>query len=204
MSVLRVMALGLMCVQLVACGGASEDAVTEEAATVPPGDGWTMLLDGSSLDGWDVIGDASWTVGDGFVEATSGTGFLVTPENYSDFELRVEFWVNDIANSGVFIRCDDPAEINAENAYEVNIYDTRPDQTYRTGSIVDVAPPSEVIDTGGRWNQFEIRADGPNLVVVLNGIETVNVQDEMRVNGPIGLQYGGGIVRFRNVQIRLL
>jgi hypothetical protein len=198
-----------MCSQLVACAGdMTEDGAVEEVATdalAAAADGWTMLLDGSTLDGWDVVGDSNWTVGDGFVEATSGgIGYLVTPVSYGDFELRVEFWVNNIANSGVFIRCADPAEIGDTSAYEVNIYDTRPDQTGRTGSIVNFAPPSEVIDAGGQWNTFEIRAEGEQLVVVMNGTETVNFEDSTYAEGPIALQYGAGIVRFRNVQIREL
>ena len=181
---------------LAACGNGDLAPETEP--------GWITLFDGSTLDGWDVIGDANWTLREGAAEATSGNGFLVTPDSYDDFELRVEFWVNNIANSGVFIRCSDPAEINAENAYEVNIYDTRPDQTYRTGSIVDVAPPSAVIDTGGQWNTFEIRAEGTRLSVTLNGVPMVGVEHEGYTDGPIALQYGGGIVRFRSVQIRQL
>jgi hypothetical protein len=189
----------VICAALFACGG----AVTDEAGVERP-EGFEILLDGTSVDGWNAIGDANWSVGEGYVEATSGAGFLVTPASYANFELHAEFWVNDIANSGIFIRCSDPAAINAENSYEVNIYDTRPDQTYRTGSIVDISPPASVILTGGQWNTFEITADGPRLRVTLNGIETVDVEDDLYANGPIGLQYGGGIVRFRNVRIRVL
>ena len=43
----------------------------------------------------------------------------------------------------MFIRCEDPKTINAMNAYEVNIFDKRPDQAYRTGAIVDVAKPEQ-------------------------------------------------------------
>ena len=69
---------------------------------------------------------------------------------------------------------------------------------------MNFAPPSESIDAGGQWNTFEIRADGTNLVVTYNGVETVNIEDETYQDGPIGLQYGSGIVKFRNVQIRPL
>src|SRR5688572_33129454 len=80
-------------------------------------DGWTTLFDGSSLKGWNVVGDANWEVVDKALQATKGTGFLVTPMAYGDFQFTVEFWVTDDANSGVFIRCDDPKTINAMNAY---------------------------------------------------------------------------------------
>jgi hypothetical protein len=117
----------------------------------------------------------------------------------------VEFWVDDDANSGVFIRCQNPGEIGANNAYEVNIYDKRPDQAYRTGAIVDVAKPASVINTGGAWNTFLITARGTQLTVVLNNIRTVDVASSLYPRGPIALQYGGsGTVRFRKVEIRRL
>ena len=121
-----------------------------------------MLFDGT-IDAWNPIGNANWKLGDGVVEATSGNGFLVSKESYTDFEIKVEFWVDEAANSGVFIRCENPMQIDATNAYEVNIYDKRPDQAYGTGAIVDVAKPSSVINTGGAWNTFQITARGGHL-----------------------------------------
>lgn len=50
----------------------------------------------------------------------------------------------------------------------------------------------------------DITAKGSQLSVVLNGIETVNIRDTKHAKGPITLQYGGGVVKFRKVQIKLL
>ena len=165
---------------------------------------WTTLLDGSSLNGWNAIGNANWKAGGGVVEATTGTGFLVSNSSYKDFELKVEFWVDEPANSGVFIRCTNSKEVSATNAYEVNIYDTRPDQKYATGAIVDVAGPPTPIKAAGRWNTFEITARGSRLIVTLNGTKTVDAENSKFAQGNIALQHGAGIVRFRNVQIRPL
>src|SRR5215510_15895689 len=163
---------------------------------------WTTLLDGKSLKGWDVVGNANWSVAEGAVQASMGNGFLVSPMSYGDFEVTAEFWVTDDANSGVFIRCSDPKMITAMNAYEVNIYDKRPDQSYRTGAIVDVAKPSAQIDTGGKWNT--ITAKGPRMTVTLNGTKTVDVQNNLHQKGPFALQYGAGTVKWRSVKIRTL
>jgi len=168
------------------------------------GGGWTTLLDGSSLKGWNAVGDANWSAADGAVQATRGTGFLVTPSSYGDFQITLDFWVTDDANSGVFLRCQDPKTINAMNSYEVNIFDKRPDQAYRTGSIVDVAKPATVINTGGKWNTFDITARGGRLVVILNGTKTVDVEHTGHTRGPIALQYSAGTVKFKNVRIRSL
>jgi hypothetical protein len=166
--------------------------------------GWTTLLEGTSMKGWDVVGNANWSVVDGAVQATTGSGFLVTPMSYTDFQITADFWVTDDANSGIFIRCDDPKTINAMNAYEVNIFDRRPDQTYRTGGIVDVAKPLTIVNTGGKWNTIDITASGPRMTVLINGQKMVDVQDTKHARGPIALQYGAGTVKFKNVKLRTL
>ena len=162
------------------------------------------LFDGSSLDGWTTSGDANWSLVDGAVEATNGNGHLISENSYSDFVLTLEFWVDDPANSGVFIRCSDRNAIGATSCYEVNIYDQREDQTYRTGGIVNFAAPAAQIDAGGQWNNYEIRAEGTRLLVTLNGTVTVDIEDSTYSEGPFTLQYGSGVVKFRNVQIRRL
>jgi len=162
------------------------------------------ILDGTSLKGWDVVGNANWSVADGAVQASMGTGFLVTPQSYTDFQITADFWVTDDANSGVFIRCSDPKTINAMNAYEVNIFDKRPDQAYRTGAIVDVAKPLTMVNTGGKWNTIDITARGPRMTVLINGQKMVDVQDNKHGRGPIALQYGAGTVKFKNVRLKTL
>ena len=163
---------------------------------------WTTLFDGTSLDGWRVLGTANWQLGDGAVTGTSGSGFLVSEESYDDFELSLEFWTDEPANSGVFMRCANPQVIADRNCYEVNIYDTRPDQAYRTGGIVWVASPSAQINAAGRWNTYLIRAEGTRLVVTLNGTQVVDTTNNLFAGGPFALQYAAGTVRFRNVRIR--
>jgi hypothetical protein len=167
----------------------------------------TPLFDGTTLNGWNAVGDANWEVVDGAIQATRGAGgFLVSAASYGDFQFTAEIWVSDDANSGVFVRCEDPKTITAMNAYEVNVYDTRPDQTYRTGSIVDVATPMAQVDAGGRWTTLDITARGTRIQVAMNGTRTVDVEDRSHARGAIALQYGNGssMVRFRNIRIRSL
>jgi hypothetical protein len=165
---------------------------------------WTTIFDGKSLDGWNMIGDANWRLENGIAVADKGTGFLVSKDSYGDFEVRAEFWVDAKANSGVFLRCSDPKKVTAVNAYEVNIFDERPDPTYATGAIVDVSKPSTVIKAADRWNTYEITAQGDHFTVTLNGIRTVDVHDAKHDRGPIALQYAAGVVKFRKVEIKPL
>ena len=162
------------------------------------------LFDGSNLDSFDQLGGTNWTISGNVVEGTGDSGHLVTKNSYADFVLTAEFWVDDPANSGVFIRCQDPEMISPSTCYEVNIFDQREDQTYRTGGIVNFAAPTAQIDAGGQWNSYEIRAEGNRILVTLNGTVTVDMEDDTYSDGPITLQYGNGVVRFRNVQIQQL
>jgi hypothetical protein len=168
-------------------------------------DGWVTLFDGQHLDHWNAIGDANWMLIDGEVHAFRGNGFLVSKETYGDFEIKAEFWVDTKANSGIFIRCADPAKVTAETCYEVNIFDERPDPSYGTGAIVNVAKVSPMPKAADKWNTYDITAKGGEFTVILNGIKTVDgAKDSKLAKGRIALQYGGGIVRFRKVEIRPL
>jgi hypothetical protein len=170
--------------------------------------GWTTLIDGANgLDNWNRVGTANWTAAEGVVQADKSekdSGFLVSKNSYADFLIRVEFWVSDDANSGIFMRCADPKNITDKSCYEANIFDQRPDPSFGTGAIVHIATVSPMPKAGGKWNTYEITAKGPRLSVMLNGIQTVDVQDNKFASGPIALQWGRGVVKFRKVQIKPL
>jgi hypothetical protein len=174
------------------------------AAPAQEGSGWTTLFDGSNLNHWTMTGNANWRLADGIVEADTGRGYLVSKESYGDFDLRVEVWTTPEGNAGVMLRITDPRDPGIQNAYELNINDTRKDQTGRTGSIVNVAKPLVKFDAGNRWTSVEIAARGPKMTARLNGTLTAEAEDGKYTRGPIALQAAGGLVRYRNVQIREL
>jgi hypothetical protein len=145
--------------------------------------GWITLLDSTKMGDWNEVGKANWAMKDGALTVDK---------------------LDEEANSGVFIRCDQSQKIDAKICYEVNIYDKRPDPSYGTGAIVDVAKVDPMPKAAGKWNTYEITAQGPHLVIVLNGQKTADVQDSKHTSGPIALQYGSGVVKFRKVQIKEL
>lgn len=175
--------------------------VTTVAAQPKPA-GWVTLFDGTHLNNFTQVGKANWALANGIVEATSGPGFLVTKETYDNFEIRVEFWVDDNGNSGVYMRCQDAAKIADTTCYEANVFDKRPDQSGRTGAIVHIAKPLAIVDAANKWNTYEIVAKGAQLTVRLNGTLTAQAEDSKFAKGPIALQYAAGTVRFRRVEIR--
>ena len=94
-------------------------------ASVQSGDGWTTLFDGKNLDQWEAAAtpDESFAIGDGAVVAhkkdEKKTVYLVSKQKYKDFQLQAEFWVSDDANSGIFIRCEDPKKARCQDLLRV-------------------------------------------------------------------------------------
>ena len=129
----------------------------------------------------------------------------MTKDSYSDFVIRVEFWASDDSNSGIYMRCQNPEVITDRDCYEANIYDQRPDPSYGTGGIVHRAAVSEPAPTvGGKWNVYRITAYGDRLIAELNNEITADVSDSELSEGPIGLQWAAGELRFRIVEIARL
>ena len=150
----RFSALPAALLALVCCAGHFISASAQGAPS------WITLFDGKNLNAFHPVGTANWKIVDGVLQADSGTGFLVTTQPYGDFEIKAEFWVDEPANSGIFLRCDNSEMITADTCYEVNVFDTRPDPAYGTGAIVNVAKPTTILKAGGKWNTYRSRRRG--------------------------------------------
>jgi hypothetical protein len=198
---LTIRSLALVAAVAALAGCASQNAAAPTA-------GWESLVDGTKgLDNFNRVGMANWSATEGVIQASAGgkdPAYLVSRGSYRDFMIKAEFWASDDANSGIFIRCADPNKIGSDNCYEVNIYDQRPDPTYGTAAIVGVAKVVPMPKAGGRWNTFEITAKGSRLTVVFNGQKTVDAEDSKLASGPIALQWGSGVIKFKSVQIKPL
>jgi hypothetical protein len=187
---------------------------------------FVSLFDGQDLIGWKAFGGEpdTWKVEDGLlVGSGKGGGWLGTRRDYTDFVLRLQFKLSSESNSGVYLRA--PAdeshisrtglEIQLLDEYHARYKDIQPWQ--RTGSIYHVAAAAPGhLKAAGQWNTMEIRAEGPHVVITLNG--TMIVDDQLdkhpelekehpglkRASGRIGLQTHNGRVEFRNVQLKEL
>lgn len=82
-------------------------------------EGWNLLWDGSTANGWRSAHDASfpatgWEMKDGVLSVQKtkavepGGGDIITTKRYADFELKLDFMLTAGANSGVkiFVRSD--------------------------------------------------------------------------------------------------
>ena len=191
--------------------------------------GWILLFDGKSLNGWDSAGTpgaakqgtapavgsnpracstllpvpsgaSHWEVVDGLlVPCGDPAGYLTSKKDFKDFILDVDFRTADDTNSGVFIRSP-----NGTGGYEVQIWKAQP-QGYNTGSIVGAAKTDgEYKFIPDQWNHYEITADGDHLVVVLNGTKTLDIHDSKFSDGRIRLQYQKFPIEFKNIKLKLV
>ncbi len=190
--------------------------------------GFTPLFDGKTLTGWHLEGakGRGYVVEqDRIVCPADGGGNLFTEREYANFVLRFEFLLTEGANNGIGIR----APYEGDAAYqgmEIQILDhdapvyqgkLRPAQYH--GSIYDVvAAKTGALKPTGKWNEEEIRAEGRQVVVTLNGKQIVNASlDEVkdpavlakhpglaRTAGHIGFLGHGTRVEFRNIRVKEL
>jgi hypothetical protein len=205
--------VGAAVVGLAACAGqsgggmrgATAESATTNHASLRGEPRWAVLFGGQDLSSFDRLGHAQWNIRDGYAEADNQLeSWLVTRGQYRDFELHVEFWPSSDANSGIFLRCQDPGAVAATSCYEINVFDQNENPNNRTGAIINHAAPLTAIQAGGQWNTFDIRAQGTHIVVHLNGQLVADLEDDSYAQGPIGFQSNGGVIRFRNVSIRPL
>lgn len=194
-------AIGLLLVTLITAG----------CSHYLPQQGWVALIDGNAgMENWDSTGsNANWRAADGAIQADKSTGkgssVLVSKKSYKDFELYVEFWADHDTNSGVYLRVMNPTNVSTSTgAYEVQIWDKNPNPAYSSGSLVNVAAVQPVHKVGGRWNVFEIYANGPEITVRLNGVVTTSARDGRFPEGRLGIQYNGGPIKVRKLLVKEL
>jgi hypothetical protein len=198
--------------------------------------GWTDLLaDGTAAwrdyglqtlsPGWTY--DATTRILTRSAGGGSGGG-IITKEQYTDFELELEWKVGPRGNSGVFYRVTEGPPVIYHNAPEYQILDNaghadgRNAITSAGANYALNAPISDVTRPIGEWNQTRILVRGDHVEHWLNGTKVVEYQlwtpewtaqvkaskfnqwpgYGLAKRGHIGLQDHGDIVSFRNIRIR--
>ena len=172
--------------------------------------GWKPLFNGKDFTGWEQVGKALWTIEDSAIVGSSdpanpGTGWLVTRDEYSDFGLRLKFWITPGGNSGIGIR--DPSHARgpqtpAHMGYEIQILDA-PKANNPTGSIYLLAPAPDGKLKSGEWNELLIICKGPHIEVLLNGEKVSEIDHDRSRRGAIGLQMHSRnmTVKFKDIEI---
>jgi hypothetical protein len=150
--------------------------------------GWKLLFDGKTTDGWrgykmDKM-PPGWKVIDGLlVRVAGGAGGkgagggddIITVDQYTDFELMVEWRVVDRAgNAGILFRVSEDATTSWHTAPEMQVLDNAayPGRDVRqlAGACYDLyAPAKDVSRPRGEWNAAKIVAKGKHVEHWLNG-----------------------------------
>jgi pimeloyl-ACP methyl ester carboxylesterase len=187
-----------------------EPALVETAGFVP-------LFNGKDLSGWE--GDtALWSARDGKLVGTSPglkyNDFLATEREYGDFMLRLTFRLADgKGNSGVQFRSDrlPPHEMIGYQAdLGENYWGCLYDESRRKRVLVQASDAALKALHKTRWNQYEIRAMGPKILLTLNGkrsVEYTETDPEIKREGKIAAQiHGGGPmeVQFKDIWVQPL
>ena len=201
-------------------------ALPEEVERAAAGSDWIELFDGKTLAGWvHMNGFHNFTVEDGAIVGRTVEGsarmnsFLCSLQQFDDFELEAETYLDPITNSGIQIRTKirpmpatgDAARSTAGRAGRVNgpqmeirrYYPGQPTTGVLYGEALGIGWMSsqEKIDAGHRhyyadgWNKLRIVAKGPRIQTWVNGhmIEDLVNEEVYKTHkqGFIGLQVHG-------------
>lgn len=208
-------------------------------------EGWKLLFDGKTTTGWrtfkeDKIGSA-WRAGNGTLYLDNskkkdwqvvGGGDIITDKEYQDYELVLDWKVEEGGNSGVIYNVveNDDYEYVWQTGPEMQILDNlkHPDgriEMHRAGDLYDmIATRFVTVNPGGEWNHARIVSKDGHVEHWLNGYKLVEFQmhtpqwEEMikgskfkdmpafgkAKKGHIALQDHGDKVWFRNIKIREL
>lgn len=169
-------------------------------------DGWINLFDGESLLGWTPISAANWRVEEGILVCDGDErGLLQSNFQFTDYEFRCDFKLEEGGNSGVFLRGEFQPSNPGRDCYELNMCDTH--GSFPTGSLVGRHKAENVPATDGEWHSWHVICDGPGIIVRLDDQEVLNIEDSgehARSVGYIGLQMNQGRIEFRNISLRPL
>ncbi len=193
---------------------------------------WRTLFDGTSTTGWRRYGSdkpvKGWQAIGGELVRVSRAGDLITEQQYSDFELQLEWKVEPGGNSGIFFRADESERYIFLTAPEMQILDDAKhkdgkDTLTSAGANYALHPaPRGVVNAAGEWNHARLKVVGNQVTHWLNHQQivsyTLGSEDWQRrvanskfakwpkygtlKRGHIGLQDHGDRVAFRNIQIR--
>jgi hypothetical protein len=209
---------------------ASPNALTDAERAA----GWQLLFDGRTTAGWRGFRQAGmppgWQVVDGALTRQGGGGDVITIDEFSNFELTLEWRIAEGGNSGILYRVSEAVDPTFFSGPEFQIVDNRrnPDggtAVTSAGACYDIyAPASDATRPAGSWNQARIVASAAHVEHTLNGVTVVDyelgsadwlarLQASMfrdvstygrERRGHIALQDHGDEVAFRAIKIRPL
>lgn len=171
---------------------ALENETHNQLLDVEKEQGWELLFDGKTLNGWHLYNNPGansvWEVVDGELHSNANdesltAGDLVTDKSYRNYELTLEWKISSRGNSGIFMNVQEKTEIPTpwQTGPEYQILDSEhmdygvPEK--RPGCLYVFLPqenPAEM--KPGEWNKTRIKQMDGKVEFYLNGVLTA-VQD---------------------------
>jgi hypothetical protein len=179
----------------------------------------TVIFDGKTLEGWD--GDTSVfrveqesIIGGQLKDKIPHNFFLSSKEEYSDFELTLEFrLIGEGTNAGVQLRSKRIPDHHEMIGYQAdlgqNYWGALYDESRRNKILA--APKKEGLDKVLKrddWNKYRILCEGRHIQLWINDFKTVDYTEAdaaIEQKGLIALQIHGGPpgeAHYRNIRIR--
>jgi hypothetical protein len=145
-------------------------------------EGWKLLFDGKSTDGWRSFKKADfpakgWIIEDDCLKhvAGAGGGDIISKDTFSDFDLQFEWKIANGANSGVKYFITEERDSAIGHEYQIIDDDHHPDGKVgphrTTGAFYDVLPPTgkKILGLPGEFNHSRIVVKGNHVEHWLNG-----------------------------------
>lgn len=209
-------------------------AADNELSSAEKAEGWLLLFDGKTLDGWMTSSEqpSKTPVEDGALNPHKCGGYmLVHKEPRDNFILSLDFKLSPKCNSGIFLRTFSlkprPGKDVGFNGLEVALDDTTTAGYHDAGALYDLVKPTKnALKPAEEWNRMEITCDKSQITVELNG-EKVTETDLAKFTEPfkrpdgsahkfdiafkdhplkgyIGLQDHGSPCWFKNIKLKVL
>lgn len=171
----------------VAAGKAMKDAVVNELSADERRDGWTLLFDGTSLDGWRAFKSEAlpggWVVKDGILARTGAGGDLMTKQEFGSFILDLDYRISEGGNSGIMYRVTTDGDRPYYSGPEYQILDNarHPDakngpDRFAGANYALNAPEVNASHPAGEWNNARIVVNGNYVEHWLNGEKVVSYE----------------------------
>lgn len=121
---------------------------------------------------------AEWIVRDGVLVGDGSRGsWLISEQEYGDFELAFDFKLGPLGNSGCALRtpaAGDPAFDGLELQMADFRYNPEAKDSELTGGLYRALAPAEQVYRPTEWNSYHIRLVGRRVTVVLNDQEIID------------------------------
>jgi hypothetical protein len=196
--------LAILSFLITSCRSPQESSASKDPNSLTPdevAEGWQLLFNGKSLDGWKRYNHNSigplWTATDGVILCdgkglTEGTadigGSLITTRQFGNFDLSVDYKISPGGNSGILYHVVEKPEFrfDYETGPEFQLMDDtgwkggKLKEEQKAGGSYDMfaAPSTKKVNPAGEWNTARIVYANGHVEHWLNGEKIIAYEED--------------------------